>query len=577
LELDLVALLDESSTVTMYKKLKATVWYNETPLQRFQQPTLIYLYPSYHAVLVADSDCERACKIIFHVPRSGCSLHFVLASYSKDRSSRQLHYDTTGSYAHTITMERLFSPCTRLRDIRESQDPPIPQLEGRTELLQELNLDVSTEEFLSAERAFTYADLYAMFGSGEAIAWLTPHTAVTLVDGRARQSWEQLHGSTHRINFNADGKEIIAWARSNDHLLEICDVIVRVLAASVVYSVQLNNRTIIYHDLINAPTLTYLMEKCRSLKSLSLHDLRLDEHHCRVLGVYSRPGLEIELKGCKLTSAGTSALAEVLGRNQGPTKLDYCDIDCSVLADGLRGNSRLKCLHVSRLYFEFSNRQILAIADAVQENKGLVDLMFHRFSLNDETWAAICTSLDTHPTLEVLNFFETFDHTSMTPTVVTFRIQALLNMLKVNTSIHTIHLDDHYSQHELYRGSIIPYLATNRLRPRLLAIQKSRPIAYRAKLLGRALVSVRTDANGVWMLLSGNAEVAFATRATTVAAAVNPPTPAATAPSTTYAAAVAAPVMSALTTTATGSLHVAAAAAAISTPTTARGLKSIQP
>jgi hypothetical protein len=28
--------------------------------------------------------------------------------------------------------------------------------------LQELDLDVSTEELLSAERAFTYADLYAM-------------------------------------------------------------------------------------------------------------------------------------------------------------------------------------------------------------------------------------------------------------------------------------------------------------------------------------------------------------------------------------------------------------------------------
>jgi hypothetical protein len=49
---------------------------------------------------------------------------------------------------------------------------------GDPELLQEVNLDVSTEELLSAERAFTYADLYAMLGKRDTIAWLTPHAAV---------------------------------------------------------------------------------------------------------------------------------------------------------------------------------------------------------------------------------------------------------------------------------------------------------------------------------------------------------------------------------------------------------------
>jgi hypothetical protein len=43
------------------------------------------------------------------------------------------------------------------------------------ELLQGLNLNVSTEELLSAERAFTYADLYAMLESGYTVARLTPH------------------------------------------------------------------------------------------------------------------------------------------------------------------------------------------------------------------------------------------------------------------------------------------------------------------------------------------------------------------------------------------------------------------
>jgi hypothetical protein len=84
-----------------------------------------------------------------------------------------------------------------------------------------------------------------------------------------------------------------------------------------------------------------------------------------------------------------------------------------------------------------------------------------------------------------------------------------MDMLKVNTTIHTIHLDACYSQHELFRESVTPCLETNRHRPRLLVIQQTRPIAYRAKVLGRALLSARTDPNRFWMLLAGNPEVAF--------------------------------------------------------------------
>jgi hypothetical protein len=99
-------------------------------------------------------------------------------------------------------------------------------------------------------------------------------------------------------------------------------------------------------------------------------------------------------------------------------------------------------------------------------------------------------------------------------------LKSLLDILKVNMSIHTIHLHDQFSEHELFRESVIPYLETNRFRPRLLAIQETRPIACRAKVMGRALLSACTDVNSFWMLLSGNAEVAFPS------AAASLPTPA---------------------------------------------------
>jgi hypothetical protein len=147
-----------------------------------------------------------------------------------------------------------------------------------------------------------------------------------------------------------------------------------------------------------------------------------------------------------------------------------------------------------------------------------------------------------------------------------------VGMLKVNTSIHTIHVDP---RHYLYWRSGTPHLETNRFRPRARAIQKTRPITYRAKVLGRALLSARTDVNKFWMLLSGNAEVAFPSGTTTIATADlsdTPTTDAAT--STANVAAVAASVMSTVTTTATGSLPTAVAAAATSAATPATAFAS---
>jgi hypothetical protein len=312
------------------------------------------------------------------------------------------------------------------------------------------------------------------------------------------------------------------------------------------------------------------MEQCQSLKALTLGSTNsLDEDHCRALGSCSRPGLEIVLRHCTITSAGASILAEFLGRNQGPTRLANCHIDNSVLADGLRGNSRLERF-TPRIFTspEDSDRQFIAIAGALQENKGLVELNLNgsRDIMNDEAWGAICNSLKAHPTLELLDIRGVFGVAAPAPVVLESRIQALLDMMKVNMSIQTILLYELYKEHELFRGSVIPFLETNRFRPRLLAIQRARPIPYRAKVLGRALLSARTDANRFWMLLSGNAEVAFPS-GTSIAAA---DTAAASTSTANNAAAVAASaMMSALTTTATGSLPTAAAhASAVSSDAT---------
>jgi hypothetical protein len=166
-------------------------------------------------------------------------------------------------------MEALFSPCTRLSDLLESQDPRFERFRNRhAEPFQELNLDVSTESFLSAERAFTYTDLHALLGKEDTVAWLTPHAAVARPYGRVAQSWKSVAGSCC-IRFDVDGKVIHAFARSLEHILEICDDVIRLLAASVVHSVVLNNWNHRAIALINADTLADLMEQCQSLKVLA--------------------------------------------------------------------------------------------------------------------------------------------------------------------------------------------------------------------------------------------------------------------------------------------------------------------
>jgi hypothetical protein len=70
----------------------------------------------------------------------------------------------------------------------------LERFRGRPKDLQELNLDVSTEELLSSERAYTYADLYAMLGNENAVLWLTPHAAVVPDRGKGLYAWMLLYG-----------------------------------------------------------------------------------------------------------------------------------------------------------------------------------------------------------------------------------------------------------------------------------------------------------------------------------------------------------------------------------------------
>jgi hypothetical protein len=139
-----------------------------------------------------------------------------------------------------------FSPCSRycIIEILESQDGLVARFrDPNLELLRERNLNVSTEEFLSAERAFTFADLYAMLGNEDTVVWLTPHAAVVRNHGKAEDA----------CNYIDEPCRFCCSASTNspEPVIEICDVVLRLLAVSVVHSVNIDDWICLGGELIN--------------------------------------------------------------------------------------------------------------------------------------------------------------------------------------------------------------------------------------------------------------------------------------------------------------------------------------
>jgi hypothetical protein len=71
-----------------------------------------------------------------------------------------------------------------------------------------------------------------------------------------------------------------------------------------------------------------------------------------------------------------------------------------------------------------------------------------------------------------------------------------------NTSLQTIHLSERQYDQEIYLNEILPRLEMNRV----LAVKKIRDRTFRQAVLGRALYSVRSSPNLVWMFLSENVD-----------------------------------------------------------------------
>jgi hypothetical protein len=122
---------------------------------------------------------------------------------------------------------------------------------------------------------------------------------------------------------------------------------------------------------------------------------------------------------------------------------------------------------------------------------------------SEETWSLFFRSLSTHPLIEVVSLIIPWTHLSAT--LKTKRVHAILQMLRLNTVVHTIILANSFRREALYQNSILPRLEINRscFEVQRLALKRADP-SIRSQLLGRALHMVQYNPNLVFLFLSEN-------------------------------------------------------------------------
>jgi hypothetical protein len=262
----------------------------------------------------------------------------------------------------------------------------------------------------------------------------------------------------------------------------------------------------------------YLVQLCLSfsesrddLRKVVLCDMVLSEDLCLALAIMSRLDVELNVRYCKLADDAAGAFVECLQSDRGPVNLHYCRIDSQILANALTGDSR-----VTRFQPDFDGTDhadtTAILFRALANNRGLVDFEFRNHSISDENWTILCQSLQAHPTLTSLDLEDTRPWSpDGVPTILSdeqkiHRTRALAEMIQENAVLQTITLSEHERDGHIYTQEIKPYLVTNQYRPCVLAIKKTKDRPFREKVLGRAVYSVRSNPNLVWMLLSENVD-----------------------------------------------------------------------
>jgi hypothetical protein len=402
------------------------------------------------------------------------------------------------------------------RDDQDDDDGPIEETIGD---YTEVQLTVSVEVFQSnycwdweALRAYCSAN-----GAMSTILWITENTFLCVVIGNGFYFYNDealmRFNYTHATFQDSGGQEqTIILAHRVDHherhetsIGEAGAFWRAIITSNGVALTIVNDSNCM--ALPSGPLLSHFLRGSPSLQVLEFEDFYLGEEHCRALAGLVRTDIKIKFKGCSLEpqDAEDNSFFEWFRSNQVVTEI-FCYRLGSRILSALSGNRYIKKFMIGFCSSELGKEEMYALLEPLSGNIGIEHLTIQKFEVaSDEIWILLFRSLSTHPSMKLLSLPEYMPFYQFSAGSKAARMNAIVQMLQINTVVHTIELPDAFSDEEVYQNSILPRLEMNRS---LFEVQrqavKRADSSIRPQLLGRALHVVKCNSDLVFRFLSEN-------------------------------------------------------------------------
>jgi hypothetical protein len=438
----------------------------------------------------------------------------VSQSYGNNRGSVAVpacHRDTRFRWYQfilSVAMEKFFTPTRRYQDRfeddRDDDDGPFEYTE--------VELAVAVEEFLL--HFLDWKGLWAFLTGGvkQRILWITKYAFLVVEEsGNVFQFHDDAPGRAIEVNFRGSSgqEQTLVLACGDGSIVSIveADVFWRAMTAS--NSIQVTIRGIREGNLDlppSGPILSQFLQESLSLQVLVFHGVLFKEEHCRALATLQRTDLKIKLSFCTIEPLDAEdAFIEWFRNNQVVTELDSCVMGGRIIS-ALSGNKSIKKLTMASYSTDSSYyEEIRSLAQALPGNMGIehlaidLDLDIGSLKKSDETCRLLFRSLTMHPRI---HFLSILSYSGIAKSTI---MNAILQMLHLNTVVQTIELPGRIRREALYQNSILPRVEMNRrqFQVQRQALKRADP-SIRPQLLGRALHVVRYNSNLTFLFLSEN-------------------------------------------------------------------------
>jgi hypothetical protein len=265
----------------------------------------------------------------------------------------------------------------------------------------------------------------------------------------------------------------------------------------------------------SGPILSKFLRGNLSLQHLHFQEFDFKEEHCRALVTLQRTDLEVKFINCAFEPQDAEdTFIEWFRHNKVITDLDCCQMGSRILS-ALSGNNSVKRLTIDRDESNFGEDEIHSLLQALPGNMGIDQFHLRSFEFSDENWILLFRSLSTHSRMKRVDIH---DKMFTIPTILsaaskTKRMNAIIQMLHLNTVVDTIELAAHLRDEEMYQNSIFPRLLMNRswFEEQCRAVKRADPL-IRPQLLGRVLHVFRYNPELVYKFLSENVPALFQTQ-----------------------------------------------------------------